>query len=105
MNFRNTDFDWCEADNSGTAANRCNGANMGQEPVYENKYCIECDNPDHYRNDYFGSCNTKTECEDMGFVADEFSMVCLPQCAENQYYDFYETHECVLCDSVIENCD
>lgn len=41
----------------------------------------------------------------MGFVADEFSMVCLPQCAENQYYDFYETHECVLCDSVIENCD
>ena len=41
----------------------------------------------------------------MGFIPDDFSMVCLPPCAENQYYDFFETHECVLCDTVIENCD
>jgi len=94
--------DWCEADVY-TVDARC--TNYEIEPIYENYYCIECSDVEQYRNDYFGTCNTWNECLAMGFIADDFSMVCLPPCAENQYYDFFETHECVLCDTVIENCD
>jgi len=41
----------------------------------------------------------------MGFQPDHTSFRCLPKCEEDEYYDFYQTKQCVSCQSSIPNCN